>query len=173
MLFRSVMNVGLGGIGAGPGYDGMSTTAFPSGVGTIPIEVTETESPLIFHRKELLPDSGGAGAQRGGLSQVIEVGHVFSEPFLVSAATWDRLNYPARGRMGGDDGRAGAAYLGSGERLIGKKTHRIPADQTLVIETPGGGGFGDPEARSDEQIEADTEAGYVSEAGAISDYHKN
>ena len=75
--------------------------------------------------------------------------------------------------MGGDDGRAGAAYLGSGERLIGKKTHRIPADQTLVIETPGGGGFGDPEARSDEQIEADTEAGYVSEAGAISDYHKN
>ena len=70
----NVMNVGLGGIGAGPGYDGMSTTAFPSGVGTIPIEVTETESPLIFHRKELLPDSGGAGVQRGGLSQVIEVG---------------------------------------------------------------------------------------------------
>ncbi len=169
----NVMNVGLGGIGAGPGYDGMSTTAFPSGVGTIPIEVTETESPLIFHRKELLPDSGGAGAQRGGLSQIIEVGHAFSEPFLVSAATWDRLNYPARGRMGGDDGRAGAAYLGSSERLVGKKMHRIPADQTLVIETPGGGGFGDPETRSDEQIDVDTEAGYVSEAGAISDYHKH
>ena len=169
----NVMNVGLGGIGAGPGYDGMSTTAFPSGVGTIPVEVTETESPLIFHRKELLPDSGGAGAQRGGLSQVIEVGHAFSEPFLVSAATWDRLNYPARGRMGGGNGRAGSAYLGSGERLIGKKTHRIPADETLVIETPGGGGFGNPETRPDEQVEADTKAGYVSEAGAISDYHKH
>ena len=51
--------------------------------------------------------------------------------------------------------------------------HRIPADQTLVIETPGGGGFGDPETRPDEQVEADTKAGYVSEAGAISDYHKH
>jgi len=43
----------------------------------------------------------------------------------------------------------------------------------LVIETPGGGGFGNPETRPDERIKADTEAGYVSEAGAISDYHKN
>ena len=169
----NVMNVGLGGIGAGPGYDGMSTTAFPSGVGTIPIEVTETESPLIFHRKQLLPDSGGAGSTRGGLSQIIEVGHSHCEPFLVSAATWDRLNYPARGRSGGHDGKAGAAYLGSGEQLIGKKTHLIPADETLVIETPGGGGFGDPEARADELIEADTKAGYVSETGIISDHHKN
>jgi N-methylhydantoinase B/oxoprolinase/acetone carboxylase alpha subunit len=169
----NVMNVGLGGIGAGPEYDGMSTTAFPSGVGTIPIEVTETEAPLIFHRKELLPDSGGAGATRGGLAQIIEVGHANSEPFLVSAATWDRLNYPARGRHGGCDGGSGAAYLGSGKQLIGKKTHRIPADETLVIETPGGGGFGDPERRSDAQIEADTEAGYVSKTRAIVDYRKN
>ena len=166
----NVMNVGLGGVGAGPGRDGLSTTAFPSGVGTIPVEVTETESPLIFHRKELLPDSGGPGTQRGGLSQIIEVGHTGSEGFAVSAATWDRLVYPARGRAGGSDGQSGAAYLGSGTRLEGKQTHRVPAGDTLVVELPGGGGFGDPKERTPEEIEADLEAGYVTAAGAEKAY---
>jgi len=166
----NVMNVGLGGVGAGPGSDGLSTTAFPSGVGTIPLEVTETESPLIFHRKELLPDSGGPGTQRGGLSQVIEVGHTRSEAFAVSAATWDRLVHPARGRAGGHDGQSGAAYLGSGTRLEGKQTHRIPAGDTLVVELPGGGGFGDPVQRRPEEIEADLEAGYVTRVGVQKDY---
>ena len=57
----NVMNVGLGGFGATPYAAGLSTTAFPSGVGGIPVEITETESPLVFHRKEFIPDSGGAG----------------------------------------------------------------------------------------------------------------
>ena len=166
----NVMNVGLGGVGAGPGRDGLSTTAFPSGVGTIPVEVTETESPLIFHRKELLPDSGGPGAQRGGLSQIIEVGHTGSEAFAVSAATWDRLVYPARGRAGGSDGQSGAAYLGSGTRLEGKQTHRVPPGDTLVVELPGGGGFGDPKERTSEKIDADLEAGYVTPAGVEKTY---
>ena len=169
----NVMNVGLGGVGAGPGSDGLSTTAFPSGVGTIPLEVTETESPLIFHRKELLPDSGGPGTQRGGLSQVIEVGHTRSEAFAVSAATWDRLVHPARGRAGGHDGQSGAAYLGSGTRLEGKQTHQIPAGDTLVVELPGGGGFGDPKQRRPEEIEADLEAGYVTPAGVQKDYRES
>ena len=166
----NVMNVGLGGIGAGPARDGFNTTAFPSGVGTIPVEVTETESPLIFKRKELLQDSGGAGASRGGLGQCIEIGHADDEGFIVSAATWDRLQNPARGRAGGYPGQAGAAYLGSGTALKGKQLQQIPAGDTLVVNLPGGGGFGDPHNRSTAQLKADLENGYVSPESLRRDY---
>lgn len=81
-----VINIGLGGIGGRPGKDGLNTMAFPSGVGTIPVEITETQCPLYFKRKEYLPDSGGAGEYRGGLSQTIEIANRESAPFTISAA---------------------------------------------------------------------------------------
>ena len=166
----NVMNVGLGGIGAGPDRDGWNTTAFPSGVGAIPVEVTETESPLYYRRKELLPDSGGAGTARGGLAQVIEISHAEDEAFVVSAATWDRLQNPARGRAGGQPGRMGQARLGSGAKLEGKQLQYIPAGDSLVVELPGGGGFGDPSSRPDDQIKTDLAMGYVSAEALRHDY---
>ena len=168
----NVMNVGLGGVGAGPAWDGLSTTAFPSGVGAIPVEVTESESPLLYRRKELLPDSGGPGRFRGGLSQIIEIASTEDAPFLVSAATWDRLRFPAAGRAGGGPGRGGSARLGSGPPLEGKARHRIPAGDTLVVELPGGGGFGDPRDRPAAALEADLAAGYVTPDGARRHYRK-
>lgn len=140
-----VMNVGIGGIGARPGKDGIDVMAFPSGVGVIPIEVTENESPLVFWRKAMLPGSGGAGRYRGGMGQMIEIGHRENEPFTIAAATFDRINHPARGRDGGQDGRVGAARLASGKDLVGKAVHVIPAGDRLIVETPGGGGLGEPE----------------------------
>ena len=166
----NVMNVGMGGIGARPGKDGLSVTAFPSGVGAIPVEVTECESPLVFWRKEFLPDSGGAGAVRGGLGQVIEVGNTEEHPFTVSAATFDRMRNPPRGRDGGRPGRAGAARLASGARFDDKAVHTVPAGDRLIVELPGGGGLGGPRRRSPDRIRADLEAGYVSPAGAKRDY---
>ena len=168
----NVMNVGLGGVGAGPAWDGLSTTAFPSGVGAIPVEVTESESPLLYRRKELLPDSGGPGRFRGGLSQIIEIASTEDAPFLVSAATWDRLRFPAAGRAGGGPGRGGSARLGSGPPLEGKARHRIPAGDTLVVELPGGGGFGDPRDRPAAALEADLAAGYVTPDSARRHYRK-
>jgi N-methylhydantoinase B len=105
----NVMNVAIGGIGARPGKDGISATAFPSGVGVIPIEVTESQSPLVFWRKELACDSGGAGALRGGLGQIFEIGSRGAAPFTISAATFDRTRHPARGRDGGGPGAVGSA----------------------------------------------------------------
>ena len=70
----NVMSVGLGGTGARPAKDGLSTTAFPSGVGGIPVEITEAQAPVVFWHKEFLPDSGGAGRFRGGLAQRIVIG---------------------------------------------------------------------------------------------------
>jgi N-methylhydantoinase B len=139
-----VINIGLGGIGGRPGKDGLATTAFPSGVGTIPVEVTETQCPLYFKRKEFLPDSGGAGEFRGGLSQVIEIANREAAPFAISAATFDRIRNAARGRDGGRPGRLGLARLGSGPLLPDKGIHVVPAGDSLVVELPGGGGFGDP-----------------------------
>jgi uncharacterized protein YigE (DUF2233 family) len=78
------MSVALGGAGARPSKDGLSTTAFPSGVGAIPIEVTEVQAPLVFWHKEYLSDSGGAGHWRGGLAQRIQPAYATqSGPMLV------------------------------------------------------------------------------------------
>jgi N-methylhydantoinase B len=161
----NVMNVAIGGIGARPGKDGISATAFPSGVGVIPIEVTESQSPLVFWRKELACDSGGAGAVRGGLGQAFEIGSREAAPFTISAATFDRTRHPARGRDGGRPGAVGRARLSSGEELLGKGVHVVPAGERLMIETPGGGGLGDPQARDREALRRDLEAGLVSPAG--------
>ncbi len=166
----NVMNVGMGGVGARPGRDGLSVTAFPSGVGAIPVEVTESEAPLVFWRKEFLPDSGGPGAFRGGLGQVIEVGSAEEHPFTVSAATFDRTQNPARGREGGRPGAAGAARLSGGRVLAGKAVHEIPGGEHLVVELPGGGGLGDPRERGAELVEADLDAGYITEDGARNEY---
>lgn len=166
----NVMNVGMGGVGARPGKDGLAVTAFPSGVGAIPVEVTESESPLVFWRKEFLPDSGGAGAFRGGLGQVIEVGSTEERPFTVSAATFDRMRNPPRGRDGGRPGRSGAARLASGTRFTDKAVHTVPPGDRLIVELPGGGGLGDPGRRSAALVRADLEAGYVTGEGAKRDY---
>ena len=92
-----------GGTGARPDKDGLSTTSFPSGIATSPIEIVESTSPLLFRRKEFLTDSGGAGRHRGGLGQVIEVEVRTGEPFVVSSLA-DRLRFAAEGYAGGSDG---------------------------------------------------------------------
>ena len=68
------MSFHSGGAGARPQQDGLSATPFPSGVRNVPVEATEAITPLVIWRKELRQDSGGAGRQRGGLGQVMEVG---------------------------------------------------------------------------------------------------
>ncbi|MCB1432443.1 MAG: hydantoinase B/oxoprolinase family protein [Alphaproteobacteria bacterium] len=166
----AVINMGLGGIGGRPGKDGLATTAFPSGVGTIPVEVTETQCPLYFKRKQYLPDSGGAGAWRGGVSQVIEIANREKAPFTISAATFDRIKNAAQGREGGKPGCLGAARKGSGPDLPDKGIHIIETGDSLVLETPGGGGLGDPKKRDRSLVEADIAAGLVTKKAAKRDY---
>ena len=166
----AVINMGLGGIGGRPGKDGLSTTAFPSGVGTIPIEVTETQCPLYFRRKHYLADSGGAGQWRGGLSQVIEIASREAAPFAISAATFDRIHHPAQGREGGLPGCRGVARKGSAKDLLDKGVHIIPPGDSLVLELPGGGGFGMPDKRDRALLEADLAAELVTEEVARRDY---
>lgn len=157
-----VLMFNSGGMGARPGIDGLSSTAFPSGVHTMPIEATEHTGPIVVWRKELRPDSGGAGKYRGGLGQIIEIAPAEGHEFDFSAM-FDRIATPPRGRDGGEDGAPGSAKLDDGTRLRPKGWQHIPAGRRLVLELPGGGGFGNPAERSDEAKAEDLSKGYVTE----------
>lgn len=150
-----------GGTGARPRQDGLSTTSFPSGVRNTAVEISETMAPLVFWRKEYRPDSGGPGAYRGGLGQVVEVSHAEHVPMIL-AATFDRIKFPARGALGGHLGAAGRVSLKSGKMLNGKGRQLVPAGDRVVIETPGGGGIGDPRERQRDSVERDVRHGLVS-----------
>ena len=153
-----VISIGLGGIGGRPGQDGLSTMAFPSGVGSIPVEITEGQCPLWFRQKQFLKGSGGQGEYRGGLGQRIEILNREEAPFVISAATFDRIRHAAQGREGGKPGRVGAAYRGSGSHLKDKGVHVIAKGDSLIVELPGGGGFGNRGKRSKALVSADKKA---------------
>jgi N-methylhydantoinase B len=154
-----------GGTGARPMKDGLSATAYPSGVKGTPVEIAESITPLIFWRKEFREDSGGAGRTRGGLGQHIEVGSRIGKPFELLAA-YDRIDHPPRGRDGGKDGAAGVVALKSGKKLKGKGFQLIPPDDRLVVMTPGGGGLGDPRERNRAAVARDVTEGLVTADGA-------
>jgi N-methylhydantoinase B len=158
-----------GGAGARPTLDGLSATAFPSGVKAMPVEVVEQGAPIVIWKKELFPDSGGAGEHRGGLGVSVVVGARDPAPMSL-LAMFERVNHVARGRAGGLPGRRGRAYLQSGQELNGKGLQVIPAGDRLVLETPGGGGFGHPQARAPEDLNADLKLGLVSPEAATSRY---
>ena len=157
----TVTAVCTGGTGARPGLDGLSATAYPSGVRGTPVEINESVSPVVFWRKEFRSDSGGPGRQRGGLGQVIEIESAIDRDFEL-LASFDRVIHPAHGRYGGGDGDRGAVRLASGAVLNGKGTQRIPAGERLILHTPGGAGLGDPHERDAGAVAADVAAGHIS-----------
>jgi N-methylhydantoinase B len=158
-----------GGTGARPTKDGLSATAFPAGTRAVQVEAAEAVAPIMILRKEFRPDSGGAGKQRGGLGQVIEIGSAAPGPFAVQAM-FDRIEHPARGRDGGKPGAAGTCRLRSGGPISGMGLQDIPAGDVLLLELPGGGGIGDPRDRSIDAVVADVQSGLLSPAKALADY---
>ena len=164
-----MLHFNSGGSGARPHKDGMSATAFPSGVRGMPVEANEAITPVIFWRKEFREDSGGAGAQRGGLGQVIEIGGADGMPFDV-LAMFERVDNAPRGRDGGGDGATGRVALASGADLRPKGQQTIPPHDHLRLEMAGGGGFGNPHDRPAEQVAEDVRNGVVSVSSARSRY---
>ncbi len=150
-----------GGMGARSSKDGLSAAIFPSGIRGTPVEIIESASPLVVTRKALRQDSGGAGTYRGGLGQEVHLGLRSDRP-LTFTAMFDRTRYPARGLHRGQAGALGEVLLDDGTRLAAKGKHEIPAERTLILRLPGGGGYGDPQARPPEQVLADVRNGFVS-----------
>lgn len=161
--------VTTGGMGALPVQDGLSATGFPSGVRGGPVEVFESMSTLVFWRKQYREGSGGAGRMRGGLGQDIEIGNSLDEPFTCGTA-YERVRFAARGADGGGPGAPGTVGLRSSRALPGKGRHVVPRGDRIVIQSPGGGGLGDPRGRDRARVRQDLEHQLISPEAARDDY---
>jgi N-methylhydantoinase B len=164
-----VITFNSGGTGARPARDGLDGTAFPSGVRTMPVEATENVAPVVFWRKELRPDSGGAGRTRGGFGQIMEIGSKGELEFACNAI-FDRVANPPKGREGGLSGAPGVVELTNGETLRTKGFQIIPDGQRLKLLLPGGGGMGDPAERDPASVARDVKDGLVGVEAARSLY---
>jgi N-methylhydantoinase B len=150
-----------GGTGARATLDGLDGTAFPSGVRTVPIEAIENVAPLLVWRKEIRPDSGGAGQTRGGFGQIMEIAGKDDLEFAVNAI-FDRVTFAPKGRDGGLAGANGGVSRKSGVTLRPKGFQVIPNGDRLVLHMPGGGGMGDPTQRDPALVARDVHDGVVS-----------
>lgn len=164
-----VLTFNSGGSGARPAHDGLNATAFPSGVMTMPIEATEHAGPVIIWRKELRPDSGGAGKTRGGLGQFMEVGAMEGHEFDIQAML-DRGDHPARGRRGGHPGAPTTIGQDDGTPMRVKGKQFVPHGRRVLMAFPGGAGYGDPAERDPALVRRDLARGYISAESAARDY---
>ena len=164
-----VLTFNSGGSGARPNHDGLNATAFPSGVMTMPIEATENAGPVIIWRKELRPDSGGAGKTRGGLGQFMEVGALEGHEFDLQAM-FDRGAHPARGRRGGQAGAPTTIAQDDGSLMRVKGKQFVPHGRKVMMAFPGGAGYGDPADRDPNLVKRDLARGYISAQSAAEDY---
>ncbi len=158
----------LGGMGARPTKDGLSTTGFPSGVGGVPAEILETQAPIFQRRRELRTDSGGAGKFRGGLGQATDFAHVGEGSWSVSAMV-DRTQFAAHGLLGAQPGALGELEL-DGETAAPKTVLWMDEKAVVSMNLPGGGGYGDPLEREPELVLRDVIHGYVSIGAARESY---
>jgi len=158
----------VGGTGARAIKNGLNTTGFPSGVAGVPAEVIETLAPLTKQRRDLRPDSGGAGEFRGGLGQTSQMTYRGVEQWSISAMV-DRTQFVAQGLDGGQPGALGEFKI-NGEKKQPKMVYWLDPAATVELNPPGGGGYGQPFARDPAAVLADVVSGYVSLDGAARDY---
>ncbi|EMA65336.1 N-methylhydantoinase B [Halorubrum aidingense JCM 13560] len=149
-----------GGFGARPDADGMDgvQVGMTNTLNT-PVEALEAAYPLTVERYALRPDSGGAGRHRGGLG--LERAVRIDTAATVSLLTERRRRAPA-GIEGGESGGLGENLI-DGEPVPAKATVDVEAGTTVTVRTPGGGGYGDPEARDPAATAGDVADGKVSD----------
>ena len=157
-----------GGHGARAIGDGPGCLSFPSNVSNEPTEVFENQTPMLITEKGYVPDSGGAGRYRGGNAQRIGF-RSLSEAPITMTIRHERVQYPARGLLGGASGSPGIDLL-NGERLEPKSRTVLAKGDEVIFQTPGGGGLYPPEERERSQIKADIASGLVTKAAATEAY---
>jgi N-methylhydantoinase B len=145
--FTSSMFSYAGGMGARATKPGLDTTAYPTGVAAVPIEVVEQQAPVRFLRKELREGSGGAGRTVGGRGQVVEFTVDSPQPWLLNAVA-SRLEVPPAGVLGGGPG-AGGRFSVDGEPVRDQRKMELQPGAVVRMELPGGGGSGDIDEEAD------------------------
>jgi len=135
-----------------------------------PTEVLETLTSLVQVRREIRPDSGGAGRWRGGLGQVVEVRRRGGHGWTVNANI-DRVLHEAPGAVEGLPGARGSFVdTDSGDDLPRKQLVRLGPDARVRLSFPGGGGYGRPTDRPVEAVLFDVVNGYVTVEAARTTY---
>jgi N-methylhydantoinase B len=161
---------GGGASPAGDGWPGAGEWQAAGGIKFGSLEVTEARFPLFFRRHEFRPDSGGAGKYRGGTGGIVEMVVETEEPAYANTAG-DGVRHGACGILGGRDGLPHRYTLhspGRPPRPIRTKEVGIeirPGD-VLILESGGGGGWGDPAERDPEARARDIANGFVTLSGA-------
>jgi N-methylhydantoinase B len=165
----------MGGLGARNDKDGLTTAAFPYNMTDSPIEIFENGCPVVVHRRELLPDSGGAGRFRGGLAQEIafspapaSLGKI--EGPLTASFSTGHLRSGPRGLSGGNSGAAAVVKVNDTAVTNPLVTLKLNTDDILTMRLPGGGGYHSPLTRDPNDVRDDVQEGFVSPAAAKSVY---
>ncbi len=164
----------VGGGGGMPHRDGTDGSGADAAyLKNSPIEITESEAPVRILRYGLLPDTGGPGAHRGGMAQILEFRTTAPDAF-VTARNRDRTLFQPWGVGGGEPGANGSFTLNHGtdraQDLGNTDALRLAQGDTLRIVSPAGGGRGDPFTRAPDAVLRDVRAGLVSAEGARRDY---
>jgi N-methylhydantoinase B len=167
-----------GGLGGNPEGDGLNHGNAPISTATIPpVEILEAAYPVMFTRWALRADSGGPGRHRGGLGAVyeLELLEEQADVFLFG----ERGRFAPPGVVGGKAGALTTFSFPDGEarrsppmvsKMVGISIRR---GDRLRLETPGGGGYGDPRERSAEAVTRDLRLGYVTPEAARRDYGRD
>ncbi len=157
-----------GGMGAAGDHDGDHCYIFPANGANTPVEILESDTPLMVERRELLPDSGGPGRQRGGLGRrvVFRVpeGEYAPEPPVRLGIQSGRFRLAPEGLDGGQPGGL-ASFLVNGEPGNPYGLTELQPGDVVTMDAAGGGGYGDPVERDPEALQRDLEQGYVTEEG--------
>ncbi len=140
--FTSSMFNYSGGMGARATKPGPDATCYPTGVAAVPIEILEAAMPIVFDQKELRIGSGGGGRTRGGDGQVIQWHMRTKDQWLLNAVP-SRINAGPDGLAGGGAGERGH-FLVNGKPVNEARKMTLQPDDVVVLETPGGGGYGAP-----------------------------
>ncbi|MEW6668578.1 MAG: hydantoinase B/oxoprolinase family protein [Thermodesulfobacteriota bacterium] len=162
-----------GGMGAGSRADGHHVAIFPANGANTPVEIFESDTPLIVEKRELLADSGGPGRMKGGLGRrvVFRVPDDAYAPIppVNLAIQSGRFRYPPEGLFGGKPG-AKAQFLVNGAHGNPYGLSQLKPGDVVTMDAAGGGGCGNPLERDPEMVESDVREGYVSLEAAREGY---
>jgi N-methylhydantoinase B len=153
-----------GGMGASFKRDGPTCLSWPSNVSSTSAELCEQVSRFRIHYKRLRVESGGSGMHRGGLGQEV-LFESRSDRLVAVSFLAERTVFPAAGLEGGDQGAPGVLEI-NGRRVDPKSQYVLKKGHTVLMATPGGGGYGKPEARSEAALAEDLAEGYMSKVAA-------
>ena len=162
-----------GGMGASARADGNYVYIFPANGANTPVEILESDTPLIVEKRELLTDSGGIGRMKGGLGRrmVLKIPDDAYAPLppVNLGIQSGRHQYAPEGLFGGGEG-AKAAFLVNDVPGNPYGLSQLKPGDLVTIDAAGGGGYGDPLERDIDRVEADVREGYVSLEAAERDY---